>query len=136
MQQRQYAGSNRDIEHGDGFIGDQECGIQHDRPCDGNTLPLPTAQFMRIPIDERCRRPQLGILECRKRSLASLSFSTDAIDQQRLFHRTPDGETRIERPVRVLKDHLHTRTKAPALPLREADDIAPLEQQLAAARPL
>jgi hypothetical protein len=41
LEQVEHPGLHRDVERGDGFVGDQQLGLHHQGPGDADPLPLP-----------------------------------------------------------------------------------------------
>ncbi len=60
VQQRQRAGPHGHVEHGNGLVGNEELGIQHQAGRDRNPLPLVPRKLVRIPTDIQLRRGELG----------------------------------------------------------------------------
>jgi hypothetical protein len=48
------------VEHGNGLVGNEELGIQHQAGRDRNPLPLVPRKLVRIPTDIQLRRGELG----------------------------------------------------------------------------
>ena len=61
----------RDIEAGDDLVGDDEVGLQRQRPGDPGALALASRQFVRIAVDEGGRQPDQ--IEQRRRTIALIS---------------------------------------------------------------
>ena len=55
-QQRQNRGLHGHVERGRGFVGDQEFGVQRERPCDADALSLPAGELVRESIDRSLRQ--------------------------------------------------------------------------------
>ena len=100
------AGPNGYVQHGNRFISHQKDRFQNDGPGDGNALPLTATQFMRILGVELFRGPELRAFKGLANSLFPYYPVAEAVDLQRLTDSLKDGETRIERFIGVLKNHL------------------------------
>ena len=100
------AGPDGDVEHRYGLVGDEELRFEHQRAGDGQALALAAAQLVRILVREGPRRAQPGPFQRTGDSLPAFGGIAEALGGERLRHRVVDGESRIDRPVGVLKDHL------------------------------
>lgn len=126
------ADTHRDVEHGGGFVGEDESRVHGQCPRDRDALPLPARQLVRVTVQQLRRQvdllhePALGALE--------LAPAGDRVVQpQRPLKEMADAVHRIQRAERVLEDHLHGRAvlaaRAPGLRL---EDVLALEQEGAA----
>jgi hypothetical protein len=93
-----------DIEGGDGFVGDDDLGLEGEGAGDGDALALAAGKFMRVFLHE-ARGEADGAHERATRAV-DLGGRAHAVDEQRLGERGEDGHTRIERGVGVLENHL------------------------------
>lgn len=89
-----HAGADRDIEHADRLVGDDQLRLEHQRAGDRDTLKLPTGEIGGIALGEARRRQ----LDTRQRSFGSIAAFTrvaDAVNGQRLRHGMNDTMARI-----------------------------------------
>src|SRR3989449_1513923 len=63
QQQVQHIETDRDIQHGDGFVSQQHPWSRGQGTRDGDTLALPAAQLMRVLRDELLGRTQADAIE-------------------------------------------------------------------------
>ncbi len=63
IEQREDAGPHRDVEHGHGFVGQQQLRVQDEARRDRDALPLAARQLVRIAIHEQVRRRQVDPIE-------------------------------------------------------------------------
>src|SRR5262245_31087487 len=124
---------NRDVERRDRLVGDDEVGIDRERAGEPDPLALAARELVRVPsrgvgrqanrlqqlADSRARLPPAG---------------PDSVRPERLADDPPDAVAWIERGERVLEDHLHPPAQRPQLPLAEACDVAPVEDDAAGGR--
>ncbi len=119
-------GLNRDVEGGDRFVRDQKLRPHGERARDGDPLTLAAAQRRRTPRAEIGR--QSDRLQELRHARLDRRGRADAMDAQHLGQRLCDGEARIERGVRVLKDHLRPLAKGEQPGLVEREHVAVVEQ--------
>ena len=95
---------DRHVQRRNRLVGDHHLGIQGQRTGDGDPLALPAGEFVRIAVrhvggqadlDQQLAHPRLRF-----------GFRTQLMHQHRLHDRKADGQTRVERGKRVLKDKL------------------------------
>ena len=95
---------DRHVERRNAFIGDDDLGIERERPGDADALALPAGEFVRIALHHVGAEPdlpqQLG------RLLARRIATGEAMLDDRFGHRRADRHARIEARERVLEDHL------------------------------
>src|SRR6059036_2756776 len=126
------ARADRDVEHGYRLIRHDELRLEDDRPRNCDPLPLTAAQLVWIPVHEVRRRRELGMLErLGDQILPILEGIRHAVNRQRLRDRIHHGETRVERFVRILEDHLHAATEVLQRPSLQRGDVVAVEQELA-----
>src|SRR5262245_39142729 len=101
-EQVQDLGLDRDVERADGFVSDDELGLERQRPGDANALPLPAAELMWVAVGGLPRQPDHG--EQFANALCALARCADAMDLQRLADDGANSHTRVEAGVRVLED--------------------------------
>ena len=95
----------RNIQRRDRLIGDDQTGIKRQRARDPNALPLPAAERMWEALHEF--GPQTHQLQQFFYAAPALFTALDPAGKQWLGDNIKDGHARIERGIRVLKDHLH-----------------------------
>src|SRR5439155_1262750 len=79
---------------GEGLISDQEPRMQHQRPCDGDALPLAAGEH--VGITSVMLRSQADLGEHRTRCFLPCGRIEPAVDRQRLFEKRPDALAWIE----------------------------------------
>ena len=108
---------DRDVERRDRLVGDQELGLDDERPGDADALALPAGELVR---DSARRSPAAGPTRSQHRAdpLAPLrrgsgrgSWTRSGADRMLL-----DGHARVQRRERVLEDQLHAAAQRPQLP--------------------
>ena len=97
-----------DIQRGDRLIGDDELGLDGQRACDGNALALAAGKLVRIFAHEP--RRQTDFFHQRADRPGQVGLGDFAVDLNRLGERGVNGHARVERGVRVLKNHLEIGT--------------------------
>ena len=109
---------NRNVERRDRFVGDDKVGVGGERARDADALPLPAGKFVRVALyeagTEADRFHQLA-----DSPLALRAGRDDAESFEWLAQNLSDGHPRIERRIRVLKDHLQVTPLAPHFSLRK-----------------
>src|SRR5256884_331479 len=126
---------DRDVEGRDRLVADDERGLDGERACDAHALTLSAGELVGIPprmLRQESDAPQE--LAHARRALGRVG--DDPVHRQGLGDDLPDRHPRVERAVRVLEDHLHLAAHRPQLVLAEGREVAPLEDDLPARRPL
>ena len=114
VEQLQDAGADRDVEHRDRLVGDEQPRLEHERRRDRDPLALPAGELVRVPVEEELRRRQLDPRERLAHPVGALRFEPPSRwIEQRLLDRVPHPEPRVERLVRILVDHLHPAPQRP-----------------------
>ena len=116
---------HRDVERRDRLVGDDKLRPGDEGAGDGDALPLPAGEFVRI--FRRVGAPQADRLERRRNALATFSPTGSAQGRQRFGDDPFNALPRVERAVRVLKDHLHVGAERPQLAMAEVEQRAPVE---------
>ena len=125
-------GLDRDVERGDGLVGDDELRLQHERAREPDALPLPAAELVRVAVGRLGRHADAleHVVDDRPAALPP----GDAVDREPLGDQVADLHARIERPHRVLEHDLHV----PALLLQgagaELEEVDAVERDLALGR--
>ena len=102
---------NRHVQSRGRLVGDQQLGLAGERHGDHHPLPHTAAQFMGIAIRQRLRRRQTDQLQDMLGEVAGDFFRMAHVDLVTFADLRADGERRVERSHRLLKDH---RDFAPA----------------------
>ena len=104
---------DRHVERRDGLVGDENVGLDRQRACDADTLPLPSRKFVRIAIGgfrvESDERQEFARFLQRRGSRFTLHDGS-------LGDELADGSARIERAVGILKYQLDILTDGSHLP--------------------
>jgi len=125
FEQNNYLRSNGHIQRGNGFVADNEVGL--DRQCSGNAyaLSLSPAELSGvasgkggIQSDYVQQIPDSGCTSFSRRKLMNI---------ERLREYLSDRLPRIETGVRVLKDHLETASQEPKLATMHGEQILAIE---------
>src|ERR1700674_4816614 len=112
---------DRHVQSGDGFVRNDQTGIQGKCAGDADTLTLATREGMRV--SPHVFRPEANEAEHLHNPVGSFLGVTYAVDEQRLPYNVEQGHSRVQGGERVLKDHLHLRAKGPKLALRNGRHI-------------
>ena len=106
-EQGEHPGTERDVQHGDGLVGDHQLRLAGERAGDQDPLALAAGQLVRELFHELARRGEADGLEQFADPLPGLraGHAQEVLAGPR--QRVLDGVHRVERAVRVLKDHLH-----------------------------
>jgi hypothetical protein len=89
--------SHRDVQHGHGLVRYQQVGLQDQAGGDGDPLPLPAGELVRVPVRVELRRRQLGSGQrLRDPSPALGAGLSDAVDEHALLHGLSDPDPRIQ----------------------------------------
>ena len=117
-EQQQNVRLGRDVEPGNDLVGDHEVRLERERAGDADALPLAAGELVGIAVDEM--RRQADEIEQAGRAIALVPPALEAPEHlQRPRQRDREPKPRIERRLRVLKDHLHARPQRPQLGLAE-----------------
>src|SRR4051812_25304718 len=103
---------DRDVEGRDGFVGDDQLGIERKGAGDADALALAARELVREAVVVLGVEPDLlhQLLDLRLQPAARLAV-VEAVDAERLADDRADRLARVERRVRVLEDHLHLATE-------------------------
>src|SRR2546426_761494 len=105
--------ANRDIEHRDGFVGDQELRVQDERSGDRHALSLSSGELVRIPEQEVPRRPQARIGDrLLDPGFRLRAVPAQAVHDERFRDDVVHRMLRIQRLVRILEDDLELLPQA------------------------
>lgn len=123
---------HRDVERRYGFIGDDEVRLQDDRPRDSDALALSAREFMRITV--KIGFGQSDDMENTQDFLEPLLFCEIAMDAEWLHQDLPDGLFRIQRGIRILKNHLQLAPQTAHIPVRQIQDVLAFIEHFAGRR--
>jgi hypothetical protein len=123
-QQVQYLGLNRNVEGGHWFIANDEG--RTDGQCAGDAEALALAPRKRMRIFAERSSVQSDPFEQPAQAIEPFDALSQAMGQESLFQRLSDSQTRIERSVRVLKDHAHGAAQAAKPVSRKAQQVMDL----------
>ena len=113
-----------------GSSATMKLGLDSKRAGDADALALAAGEFVGIAAHE-LRRQSHQSHECRDLLAPLLAVSHQAVDDQRLRDDVFAAHARIERGEGILKDRLSLPAERLERPLRQARDVAALEQDLA-----
>src|SRR5690606_34883322 len=98
----EHARLHRDVERARRLVGDEEPGLERDRPRETRTLALATAQLVREPVAEALRQLH-RFEELVDPGPGGGRVSGLAVDDERFRHALGDREERVEARRRVLE---------------------------------
>ena len=113
------------VERGHRLVADDELGPERERPGHADALPLPAGELGREPVEvlgvepdelHHLLDPALALLAGRR-----------LVDGEGVADDRPDPAARVERPVRVLEDHLHLAPVRAHPPRRQGADVVAVE---------
>jgi hypothetical protein len=120
------------VEHRYGFVGDEQDGVEDDRPGDHRPLFLTAGQIGGVLVEELVRRRKADDLEHLGHTSARLVLVVDEpVDLQRMGDGLADRHRRVERRVRVLEHDLHAPPVLAQLPLAQLRDVPTFEDDAA-----
>ena len=132
--QQQNMGLGRDIEAGNDLVGDNEVRLERQRAGDTGALPLPARELMRIAVDEM--RRQAHEVQQFRRTVALIPPALQAPEHlKRPRQRDREPKARVQRRLRILKDHLDARPQRSQFGLAEIADFNTVELNSARRRP-
>ena len=103
-EQVEHLGLHGDVERGDGLVGDHEPRLRRQRPGDADALPLAAAEGVGEAVHvlgpHSDQAQQLG------HAVPARAAVPETVDQERLPDVVEQRHPRIERPERILEDHL------------------------------
>ena len=113
---------HRDVERGDGLVGDHHVRVAGERPGDGDALLLATRQLVGLPPGQLRRQPH-DLEEVGELPAGGLAREV-AEPPEGAADRVAHGVTRVERAVGVLEDHLELSAERPRAPVdRDGADL-------------
>jgi hypothetical protein len=126
-------GLDRDVECGDGLVGDQEFGPQSQGAGDADALTLATAEFVRELLACVIAEPDLGD-QFVDEGGGALGRGHDLVEGDHLFEQLLDREPRVERRIGVLEDHLDASPERHELAVALAGQLLAVVVDLSLAR--
>ena len=123
---------DRDVQRRHRLVGDDHLRAQHNCAGDTDSLALPAGELVRIAVVVLGVEPD-PLHDVLHRSLDP-ARRLHALDLVRRADDGADGVPRVQRVVRVLKDHLHLTAQRHHLLAREPGDVAALQLDAATGR--
>ena len=112
---------DRHVERGDRLVGDQQLGLQGERPGDPDALALAAGELVGVAV------VVLGVeaddLEQLPDPVEDLVLGDHLVHPQRGADDRADRVPRVQRGVRVLEDHLDLAAQRQHLPVRQVADV-------------
>ena len=99
-----------DVEGGDGFVGDDDLGVEGEGAGDGDALTLSAGELVRVFL--HVARGQAHLAHELGDAGGDLGRRTYAVDEQRLGEGREDRHAWIKRGERILEDHLQVAADA------------------------
>ena len=119
---------DRDVEHADRLVGEDDLRLDGERARDRHALPLPARELVRVLRRDLARRNEADGVQQLVNPLVHLRGRNDAVDPQWSLDVVANRLRRVQRPERILEDHLHLRAVAKNFPpAPRARDIAAVE---------
>ena len=113
---------HRHVERARRLVEHDEFGLEHQRPGDGDALPLAARELVRIALHGLGIEPDLD--ERLAHSCPALFRIEAALDGEPLLDDLQDRQPRAERAVRVLEHDLHVLAQRPHVACVEVLDVA------------
>ena len=124
-EQVHHLGLDRDVERGDRLVEHHELGLEHERPGDGDPLPLPTGELVGIAGERRGRHARP--FEGRRHPPQPLRPVAEPMDDEPLLEDRPHRHPGVERAVGILEHDLHPAPERPQRRLRQAPHVVARE---------
>ena len=105
LQQVENLRLNGHVQRGGRFVGDNQPRVAHDGHGDHDALAHAAGKLVRILLHAALRVRNFNQTQLFKHDFARFRFGNAFVDAQRLDQLIADGEKRVERGHRVLKDH-------------------------------
>ena len=123
----------RNVQRADRLIADHQPRLHCQCPRDANPLPLTAAEFVGIPL--RVRRVQTHRLDqLPDPFLTGFGIRRQFVDIERLADGFADGHARIQRAIRILKNHLQLAPPRAQLRAFEFRELFALKENAAGSR--
>jgi hypothetical protein len=104
---------DRHVERRDWFVGNQKLRVHGECAGDADSLPLPTAELVGIPVDRIF--PQTNQAQHLENTLALLSSTGEPVDLDSFGNDCPDTHTRVQGSIGILKNDLHPASDTPEM---------------------
>ena len=127
-EQVQHLRLDRDVEGGDGLVGDDELRLQHERAREPDPLALAAAEHVRVAVGRLLAEPDA--LEHVDHDVLAILL-VQAVDAQALADEAAHGHARVERADGVLEDDLHVAPHRLQVAAAEAAQVDAVELDLA-----
>ena len=112
-EQVQHLGLHRGVERRGRLVEQQDLGLEHQRPGDGDALALAAGELVGVAEAEARVEADVG-----QRLQHAGVAAADAVDRERLGERRVDGALGVQRAVGVLEHHLHPAGEGAVAPAR------------------
>ena len=106
-----HAGADRDVQHRSRLVRHHEDRLDHQRPRNRHALPLSARQFVGKPEQIGRGRRQPHHFQHSRHPIQALERLAGVLHLQRLGHGVEDRPPRVQRLIRVLKNHLRLAPK-------------------------
>ena len=127
--------ADRDVEHADRLVREDDLRLDRERAGDRDPLPLAARELVRILGGDVLRRDEPDRAQQLVHPLLDLARRDDLVDPKRTLDVVAHRLDRIERAEGVLEDDLDLRAVVKDVaPPPDVRDVAPLEQDLPCAR--
>ena len=120
------------VQRGDGFIANDQLGVDCQCPGDADALPLPSGKLVRIAI--HMVRRETDDLEQLLHPPYLLLAVGQVVDLQWLPDDVTHGHARVQRRVGILEDDLHVPAQPAQLLFGEFEDVPAFEERLTTGR--
>ena len=125
-------GLDGDVEGGGRFVGDEQLRVAGEGHRDHDALLLAAGHLVRVGIDALLGFGDADFAEQLDRFAAGFGFADSLVEDDRFHDLSADGEHRVQRRHRLLKDHADVAAADRLhLPLGQADQIAAEERDFA-----
>ena len=131
LQQVQHLRLHRHVQRAHGLVEHQHVRVQRQAARDRHPLALAAAELVRVLAEGAAVQPDLD-QQLARALLALGGVAADGVDLHRLDERTPDREARVQARIRVLEHDLDAPAHRLALAVGELQDVAAVEDHLAA----
>ena len=117
--------SDRDVERGDGLVGDNELRIDRERSRDADALALAAREFMRV--ERRGIGGEPDLFKEIRNPLTAVLPGADVVEVERLADDVADAHARVEARIGILEDDLHLAAQRLECARIQAGDIPAVE---------
>lgn len=124
QQQVEHLGLDGYVQRRDGFIQNDEAGVQRQGACDADALALAPGEFKGEAVDGAVRHAYA--VQQAAHPFPARGGCAHAVDDEGLRYNLADGLALVEGFRRVLEDHLNMGAQGPHFALGERGDVFPL----------